>query len=80
MATVTEIYDYLRLLYARLGESTCYQCGTPIRQQSPEQILEICSPGPGTQMMILGPIVRGRKGQHSEAIEGIREAGFFRAD
>ena len=40
VATVTEIYDYLRLLYARLGESTCYQCGTPIRQQSPEQILE----------------------------------------
>ena len=80
MATVTEIYDYLRLLYARLGDSTCYQCGTPIRQQSPEQILEtlLSRPG-GTRMMVLAPIVRGRKGQHREAIEGIRKAGFVRA-
>ncbi|MGO9108829.1 MAG: excinuclease ABC subunit UvrA [Thermoguttaceae bacterium] len=79
VATVTEIYDYLRLLYARLGESTCYQCGMPIRQQSPEQILEtlLCQPT-GTRMMILAPIVRGRKGQHREAIEGIRKAGFVR--
>ena len=80
VATVTEIYDYLRLLYARLGESTCYQCGTPIRQQSPEQILETLLSRPaGTRMMILAPIVRGRKGQHREAIEGIRKAGFVRA-
>ena len=79
VATVTEIYDYLRLLYARLGESTCYQCGTPIRPQSPEQILETLLSRPsGTRMMILSPIVRGRKGQHREAIEGIRKAGFVR--
>ena len=81
VATVTEIYDYLRLLYARLGESTCYQCGTPIRQQSPEQILETLLSRPaGTRMMILAPIIRGRKGQHREVIEGIRKAGFLRAD
>jgi len=80
VATVTEIYDYLRLLYARLGETTCYQCGTPIRQQSPEQILDTLLARPaGTRMMILAPIVRGRKGQHREAIEGIRKAGFVRA-
>ena len=79
VATVTEIYDYLRLLYARLGESTCYQCGTPIHQQSAEQILETLLSRPaGTRMMILAPIVRGRKGQHREAIEGIRKAGFVR--
>ena len=81
VATVTEIYDYLRLLYARLGELTCYRCGTAIRQQSPEQILETLLALPsGTRMMILAPIVRGRKGQHREAIEGIRKAGFVRAD
>jgi len=80
VATVTEIYDYLRLAYARLGESTCYQCGLPIRQQSPEEIQETLLSRPaGTRMMILAPIVRGRKGQHREAIEGIRKAGFVRA-
>ena len=80
VATVTEIYDYLRLLYARLGEAACYQCGMPIRQQSPEQILAALLSRPaGTRMMILAPIVRGRKGQHREAIEGIRKAGFVRA-
>ena len=80
VATVTEIYDYLRLLYARLGESTCYQCGTLIRQQSLEQILETLLSRPsGTRMMILAPIIRGHKGQHREAIEGIRKAGFLRA-
>src|ERR1039458_9795834 len=53
VATVTEIYDYLRLLYARLGESTCYQCGISIRQQSPEQILETLLSRPtGTRIMI----------------------------
>jgi len=80
VATVTEIYDYLRLLYARLGESACWQCGMPIRPQSPEQILAALLARPaGTRMMLLAPIVRGRKGQHREAIEGIRKAGFVRA-
>jgi excinuclease ABC subunit A len=80
VATVTEIYDYLRLLYARLGEPTCHRCGASIRQQSPEQILATLLSRPsGTRMMILAPVVRGRKGQHREAIEGIRKAGFVRA-
>ncbi|MGD0898633.1 MAG: excinuclease ABC subunit UvrA [Thermoguttaceae bacterium] len=80
VATVTEIYDYLRLMYARLGEPTCYQCGTPIRQQSPEQILDTLLQRPeGTRMVLLAPRVRGRKGQHQDVIEGIRKAGFLRA-
>ena len=80
MATVTEIYDYLRLLYARLGEARCHQCGTPICPQSPEQIVAALQARPeGTRLMLLAPIVSGRKGQHVEAIEGIRKAGFVRA-
>jgi excinuclease ABC subunit A len=80
VATVTEIYDYLRLLYARLGEATCYQCGEPIRQQSPEQILEHLLDLPeGTRVMLLAPLVRGRKGEHKEVLAAIRKAGFVRA-
>ena len=66
VATVTEIYDYLRLLYARLGELNCYQCGMPIRQQSPEQIEAALLAKPqGTRIMILAPVVRGRKAHTS---------------
>jgi excinuclease ABC subunit A len=80
VATVTEVYDYLRLMYARLGEPHCYQCDTPIRQQSPEQILDaLLGRSAGTRMILLAPLVRGRKGQHREALEGIRKAGFLRA-
>ena len=80
VATVTEIYDYLRLLFARLGEARCYQCGEPIRQQTPEQILDhLLSVVEGTRMMILAPVVRGRKGQHKDVLAGIRKAGFVRA-
>jgi len=80
VATVTEIYDYLRLLFARLGQPHCHQCGEPIRQQTPEQILEILLRlDQGTRMMILAPLVRGRKGRHKEAFEQIRKAGLLRA-
>ncbi|MGA2799484.1 MAG: excinuclease ABC subunit UvrA, partial [Thermoguttaceae bacterium] len=80
VATVTEIYDYLRLLYARLGQPRCHQCGEPIRQQTPEQILEsLLHLSQGTRMMILAPMVRGRKGQHKEVFEQIRKAGLLRA-
>lgn len=80
VATVTEIYDYLRLLFARLGEPICYQCGAAIRQQSPEQILDdLLALADGTRMMILAPMVRGRKGQHRDVLEEIRKAGFLRA-
>ncbi len=79
VATVTEIYDYLRLLLARLGEPFCYQCGEPISQQTPEEILEELLGLPeGTKMMVLAPVVRGRKGQHKDVLETVRKAGFVR--
>ena len=80
VATVTEIYDHLRLLMARTGEVSCYQCGAPIRQQTPEQIVDALLALPeGTKAILMAPIVRGRKGQHAEAFEAIRKAGFVRA-
>ncbi|HKD36591.1 MAG TPA: ABC-ATPase UvrA, partial [Pirellulales bacterium] len=80
VATVTEIYDHLRLLMARLGTPHCYQCGAPIRQQSPEEILEELIQLPaGTKAMLLAPIVRGRKGQHRDVFATICKAGFIRA-
>lgn len=80
VATVTEIYDYLRLLMARVGQPHCPACGEPIQQQHPEQILEELLELPeGTKAMILAPIVRGRKGMHREALESIRKNGFVRA-
>jgi excinuclease ABC subunit A len=80
VATVTEIYDYLRLLFARLGEPHCYQCGAPIRQQPPEQILDtLLELSAGTRVIILAPLVRGRKGEHKEVLESIRKLGFLRA-
>jgi len=79
VATVTEIYDYLRLLLARLGEACCPQCGEPIRQQSAEQIEETLAGLPdGTRLMILAPLVRGRRGKQEEALAKIRKAGFIR--
>ncbi len=80
VGTVTEVYDYLRLLYARLGQPTCPQCRQPIRQQSPEQIVDQLLALPeGTRVMILAPMVRGRKGQHKDVFESIRKAGLVRA-
>jgi excinuclease ABC subunit A len=79
VATVTEIYDYLRLLMARCGEPHCYQCGEPIRQRSAAQVLEdLMALGEGTKAMLMAPFVRGRKGQQREAIAAIRKAGFVR--
>ncbi|MDH3719181.1 MAG: ATP-binding cassette domain-containing protein, partial [Planctomycetota bacterium] len=75
VATVTEIYDYLRVLMARLGTASCYQCGQPIRQQTPEQILKALFKLPdGTKAMILAPLVRGRKGAHRDVFQAIRKA------
>ncbi|HEX4148510.1 MAG TPA: ABC-ATPase UvrA, partial [Pirellulales bacterium] len=80
VATVTELYDHLRLLFARLGEPFCYQCGAAIAQQTPEQIqTEILALPAGTKAMLLAPLVRGRKGQHEEVLADIRKAGFLRA-
>ena len=79
VATVTEIYDYLRLLMARVGTPHCYSCGLPIVQQSPEQIVRtICSLPLGTKLVLLAPVVRGRRGAHADAIAAIQKAGLVR--
>lgn len=79
VATVTEIYDYLRLLMARLGEPFCYQCGEPIRPQSLQQIhASLMALPEGTKLMVMAPVVRGRRGKHRDAVEQIRKAGFVR--
>ncbi|HEV7222283.1 MAG TPA: excinuclease ABC subunit UvrA [Pirellulales bacterium] len=80
VATVTEIYDHLRLLMARVGEVFCYRCGAAICQQTQEQIVEtLLALAEGTKAILLAPMVRGRKGQHGEVFEAIRKAGFVRA-
>ncbi|MBM4040622.1 MAG: excinuclease ABC subunit UvrA [Planctomycetes bacterium] len=79
VATTTEVYDYLRLLYARAGEPHCPQCGRPIRQQSPEQIVEAVLALPkGVRVMVLAPMVRGRKGEHKEILDRIGREGLVR--
>ncbi len=79
VATVTEIYDYLRLLYARLGEPACPECGATIRQQTPEQIIaDLLALPEGTKLIVMAPMVRGRKGQHKEVLAAVRTAGFIR--
>ena len=79
VATVTEVYDYLRLLWARAGEAVCHQCGDPVRAQSPEQILDALVAYPaGTKMILMAPLVVGRKGQHEEVLAAARKAGFVR--
>ena len=79
VATVTEIYDYLRLLMTRLGEVNCFQCGSAIRQQTIEQIQERLMDLPaGTKLMVLAPLVRGRRGRHGEVFANVRKARFVR--
>lgn len=79
VGTVTEIYDYLRLLYARVGHPHCPQCGRPIAQQTVEQMVDrLMELGEGTRLQILAPIVRGRKGEYRKVLEEIRKDGFVR--
>lgn len=79
VGTVTEIYDYLRLLYARVGTPHCYKCGKEITSQSIDQMVDqILSLEERTKIQLLAPIVRGRKGEHQKALEGIRKEGFVR--
>jgi len=79
VGTVTEIYDYLRLLYARVGHPHCPQCGRPITQQSTEQIVDaIMDLGDGTTVQLLSPIVSGKKGEYRKTFEEIRQEGFTR--
>jgi excinuclease ABC subunit A len=80
VGTVTEIYDYLRLLWARIGQPHCHVCGRPIAGQSAEQIIDQVMELPeGTRFMVLAPIVRGRKGEYGKQLEELRAEGFTRA-
>src|SRR4051812_25344765 len=79
VGTVTEIYDYLRLLWARIGKPHCFNCGRPIQAQSAEQIIDqIMTMEEGTRFMVLAPIVRGRKGEYGKQLEELRAEGFTR--
>lgn len=79
VGTVTEIYDYLRLLYARVGIPHCPVCGREIRQQTVDQIVDkIMSYDEGTKIQVLAPVVRGRKGEHVKVLESARKSGFAR--
>ena len=79
VGTVTEIYDYLRLLYARVGRPHCYNCGRPIQRQTVQQIVDAVLALPeGSRIQIMAPMVRRRKGEHKEVFEEARRAGFVR--
>ncbi|TMJ01278.1 MAG: excinuclease ABC subunit A, partial [Bacillati bacterium ANGP1] len=79
VGTVTEVYDYLRLLYARAGIPHCPKCGKPISRQTREQIVDQVLARPeGSRIQVLGPIVRGRKGEYRQLFEDLRRQGFAR--
>jgi len=79
VGTVTEIYDYLRLLFARVGTPHCPTCGREVNQQSAQQIVDaVLEKPPGSRVMILAPIVKDRKGAHQSVFDEIRRAGFVR--
>jgi len=79
VGTVTEIYDYLRLLYARVGIPHCYQCGREISQQTAGQIVDnIVQEEEGTKIQVLAPVVKDRKGEHQKIFEDLRKKGFVR--
>jgi len=79
VGTVTEIYDYLRLLYARIGRPHCPQCGRPVRQQTVSQMVDQVMTHPeGTRVQILAPLVRGKKGEHLKLLVDVQRKGFVR--
>ena len=79
VGTVTEIYDYLRLLYARIGVPHCPVCGREITQQTVDQIVDqILSLPEKTRVQILAPVIRGRKGEHQKELENARKSGYVR--
>lgn len=79
VGTVTEIYDYLRLLFAHIGKPHCYRCGKPIQSQTVEQMVDQLFTLPeGTRLQILAPLVRGRKGEYKQVLEEAHKKGFVR--
>jgi len=79
VGTVTEIYDYLRLLYARIGIPHCPQCGRQVTKQSAQQIVDaVLKTPPGTRFQVLAPLIKDRKGHHQAVFEDVRKAGFVR--
>src|SRR6202166_4294537 len=80
VGTVTEVYDYLRLLYARIGKPHCPTCGRPVVRQSPQQIVDrILALEEGTRFLVLAPVVRGRKGEYGALLDDLAKQGFARA-
>lgn len=79
VGTVTEIYDYLRLLFARVGHAHCPQCGKPISQQTIQQMTDAVMALPtGTKILVIAPMIRGKKGEHKSVLEQLRKEGFSR--
>jgi excinuclease ABC subunit A len=79
VGTVTEIYDYFRLLFARIGKPHCYNCGRPVEKQTVQQIVDsILSWPAGTRLQVLAPVVRGRKGEYKDLFNQFRKDGFVR--
>ncbi|WP_203335812.1 excinuclease ABC subunit UvrA [Nocardioides limicola] len=80
VGTITEVYDYLRLLWARVGKPHCPTCGAPIERQTPQQIVDkVMSLEDGRRFQVLAPVVRGRKGEHLELFKQLQAAGYSRA-
>ncbi|MEU0511338.1 excinuclease ABC subunit UvrA [Amycolatopsis sp. NPDC006125] len=80
VGTITEVYDYLRLLYARAGKPHCPQCGEPISKQTPQQIVDqVLAMEQGTRFQVLAPVVRGRKGEYLDLFSNLQQQGYSRA-
>jgi excinuclease ABC subunit A len=80
VGTITEVYDYLRVLFARIGHPHCPNCGRPIGRQTPEQIVDQVMELPeGTRFQVLAPVVRGRKGEYEKLLQDLAKKGFVRA-
>jgi len=80
VGTITEIYDYYRLLFSRIGKPHCPNCGREIREQSVDQIIDtVMAWEDGTKMQILAPVIRGKKGEHTKIFEDAKKSGFIRA-
>ena len=80
VGTVTEIYDYLRLLWARAGTPHCPNCGKEIRQQTIDQIIDqVLALSEGTRIQVMAPVIRGKKGEHAKVFEDAKRSGYVRA-